>query len=296
MAFPNHMLKPLSLICSDHCCPLLLQLHANTGTKRRFRFESFWTKLPGFNEVVATAWETSITNADPFCVLDYKFRNVAKVLRRWSNAKISSVRLQLAMAREVIQRFDEEEESRVLSQWEAELHKTLKLRVLGLASLAHTIARQCSRLLFLAEGDANTKFYHLQACHQSRKNRIDLLRIHGADVVSNVAMADALYEYYIGVLGTNFERSKKFDLHALGVPHMDMPELEHLFTEEEVWSVVVDLPNDKAQGPYDFTGLFYKKTWGTIKMDVMNAFNAFWSLDSRNFNHLNDAYMILLKN
>ena len=31
-------------------------------------------------------------------------------------------------------------------------------------------------------------------------------------------------------------------------------------------------------------------------MDVMNAFNAFWSLDCRSFNHLNDAYMILLKN
>ena len=27
----------------------------------------------------------------------------------------------------------------------------------------------------------------------------------------------------------------------------------------------------------------------------MNAFNAFWSQDSRSFNHLNDAYMILLK-
>jgi len=40
-AFLNHVLnKPLSLDCSDHC-PLVLQLHALLGTRKRFRFESF---------------------------------------------------------------------------------------------------------------------------------------------------------------------------------------------------------------------------------------------------------------
>ena len=53
-AFLNHMLMPLSSDCLDHC-PLLLQLKVNTDLKRRFRFESFWMKLPGFDDVVATA-------------------------------------------------------------------------------------------------------------------------------------------------------------------------------------------------------------------------------------------------
>ena len=91
-AFLNHMLMPLSSDCLDHC-PLLLQLKVNTDLKRRFRFESFWTKLPGFDDVVAAAWEPSVTNVDPFRVLDHKLRNVAKALHRWSNTKIGSVRL-----------------------------------------------------------------------------------------------------------------------------------------------------------------------------------------------------------
>lgn len=62
-AFPNHVLKPLSSDCSDHC-PLLLQLQAFTGAKRRFRFESFWVKLPGFAEVVACAWAPTLAHAD----------------------------------------------------------------------------------------------------------------------------------------------------------------------------------------------------------------------------------------
>jgi len=75
---------------------------------------------------------------------------------------------QLAMVHAVILKFDEEQEVRPLHQWELELCRALKPRVLGLASLARTIARQRSRMLFLAEGDANTRFYHLQACHRGR--------------------------------------------------------------------------------------------------------------------------------
>lgn len=118
--FPNHVLKLLSLDCSDHC-PLLLQLRALNGTKHRFRFESFWTKLNVFSDIVAEAWAPKILNIDPFRVLDCKFKSVVKALRRWSNSQIGSVRLLLTMAREVIQRFDEEQETRALLHWEVQL-------------------------------------------------------------------------------------------------------------------------------------------------------------------------------
>ena len=35
--------------------------------------------------------------------------------------------------------------------------------------------------------------------------------------------------------------------------------------------------------------------WGIIKQDVINTFNALWSLDGRSFHLLNDALMILLR-
>ncbi|XP_066361483.1 uncharacterized protein [Miscanthus floridulus] len=155
---PNHCLKPLSSDCSDHC-PLLL-MDVAPRAKRRFKFESFWAKMPGFLDVVAQAWSLPPGDVDPFRVLDCKLRSVAKALQSWSSSKIGSVRFQLALAREVVLRFDEARESRELTAQEAELRSSLKLRILGLASLARTIATQRSRLLFLAEGDANTKFFH----------------------------------------------------------------------------------------------------------------------------------------
>jgi hypothetical protein len=146
--FPNHSLRALSSDCSDHC-PILLQLNVDFGSKRRFRFESFWTKLPGFLDILTAVWACSLTQADPFRLLDYKFRLLAKELKRWSCSKIGSIRLQLTMAREVILRFDEEQERRALEPWETDMRRQLKVRVLGLASLARTITRQRSRVLFL---------------------------------------------------------------------------------------------------------------------------------------------------
>ena len=64
-AFPYHCLRPLSSDCSDHC-PLLLLLDTRPADKRRFRFESFWTKLPRFIDVVTAAWSLPVTQVDPF--------------------------------------------------------------------------------------------------------------------------------------------------------------------------------------------------------------------------------------
>ena len=104
--------------------------------------------------------------------MDYKLRNVARALKSWSMRNIGSVRLQLAIAHEVILRLDCTQDRRPLSTEESALRKEMKCKCIGLASLKRTIARQRSRLMFLAEGDANTRFFHLQACHCSQKNHL----------------------------------------------------------------------------------------------------------------------------
>jgi hypothetical protein len=52
--------------------------------------------------------------------------------------------------------------------------------------------------------------------------------------------------------------------------------------------------SEEEPGLDGFSGLFYKMTWGIIKLDVINAFNALLSLDARSFHLLNNAMMILV--
>lgn len=190
---------------------------------------------------------------------------------------------------------DAAQELRALSPEEAQLRRCLKMRTLGLASLARSIARQRSRVLYLAEGDANTRFYNLQACHRSRRNHIPSLAVDGQLVVQDEGKAHAIFHYFNNVLGTNFERTERISLAAIGLPSHDLQELDEMFTECEVWRTIAELPNDKAPGPDGFTARFYKVAWDIIKTDVLCAFNAFWSLDMRSFHLINEAYMVRLR-
>lgn len=74
--YPNHHMRALSTDFPDHA-PLLLCTDAVPWACKRFRFESFWSKLPGFLNVVATAWQLTPPNADAFRIMDFKLQNVA---------------------------------------------------------------------------------------------------------------------------------------------------------------------------------------------------------------------------
>jgi hypothetical protein len=82
---------------------------------------------------------------------------------------VGNVNFQLALAREILHQLEIANDSRVLTDGERWLKNILKKHSLALASLKRTIARSCSRISWLQEGDANTKLFHLHARHRKRK-------------------------------------------------------------------------------------------------------------------------------
>jgi len=155
------------------------------------------------------------------------------------------------MARELISQLDAAQEHRQLSDEESMFRKELKLRSLGLASLARTIARQRSRIRYLEEGDANTRFFHLQACHRNRKNLIPTLQHDGVCFSANDEKANLFYDYYNGIFGMPFQRQHAIELDGL-LPQLDLEGIDACFTEAEVWAAVNDMPPDRAPGPDGF--------------------------------------------
>lgn len=165
----------LSTSLSDHC-PLLLSSLSGPRPPRPFRFENYWSRIPGFVEAVQQAWQRPATHTQPIQILYQKMATTAMHLRTWSTSIISENKLKLQMALEVIQRLDIAQESRQLSLAEFRLRQGLKRRVLGYAVIERARKKQASRIKNLKEGDANTKYFHLKANGRRRRNHIQRLK------------------------------------------------------------------------------------------------------------------------
>lgn len=170
---------------------------------------------------------------------------------------MGNIRLQLAAARVIIYEFDVAQESRTLSHGELELHRELKAHVLGLASLVRSMARQRVRTRHLQEGDACTRYFHLQACHRRRKNYLLAISHNGQTFTEEEAKADIVFSYYNEILGKPFQRLHRIDLQQLDLPRLDLSELIAPFSAEEVAAIVRETPADRAPGPDGFSGAFY---------------------------------------
>lgn len=281
---PFHHLHYRSTDCSDHA-PLLLVLSTEPWARPRFRFECFWPKVDGFLDVVAAAWNCPWLGVDGCRSLDHKLRAVARALRSWAARRVGSVRLQLAASRVVVFKLDVVQESRMLSEDECELRRELKVATVGLSSLARTIAKQKSRCRFLKEGDANTRFFNLQACHRKRKSYIPTISHGGHTFTSEEAKSGAVFDFYDGLLGTRFHRLHRIDLARLDLSTIDLQELAAPFTKEEITRAVLESPPDRAPGPDSLV----------VKSDVCAVFQSLWSQDWRSFYLLNNACMVLLR-
>jgi hypothetical protein len=102
-------------------------------------------------------------------VLHTKLSRVAKSLKSWSNKQASQGKLAMAVCREVIAQLDLVQECRTLSSQERLLVKNLKMKLLGLAAIEKSRARQRSRVTWLRLGDANTKLFHHMANTRNKK-------------------------------------------------------------------------------------------------------------------------------
>lgn len=176
---------------------------------------------------------------------------------------------------------------------EIELCQELKANTLGLASLERAMARQRTRERHLREGDACTKYFHLQACHHRRKNYLFAIEHNGHTFTEEQAKANVVHSYYDAILGTPFQRQHRINLHLLDIPQLDLESLAVPFTHDEVAHIVRESPSDRVPGPDGFTGALYKAAWNVVGPDLIWVFHAFWELDFQSLNHINGAMMVL---
>ena len=70
---------------------------------------------------------------------------------------------------------------------------------------------------------------------------------------------EVFYNAYKELLGKDSARDFTLDLEDLGVTRIDLSEQDRVFSEDEIWGVIKDLPSDKAPGPDGLISLFFQK-------------------------------------
>lgn len=291
--YPEYILQSQASEISDHC-PLLLGLREGVQGKRRFHFESFWSKLPGFHDVMAASWNEQILSACPLERVSLKLKRLTHALQSWSQRQVGHVSTQHALAREILHRIEIAQDHHNLNAEENWLKSELKRHCLVLASLQRTIARLISRIRILKDGNANTALFHRQAGFRKRKKFIPKLVEADRVVTSQEDKQQVMFAYYDGLLGTALASSYTLDLSFFHREGCDLSALEAPITEEEVWEAIKSLPADRALDPDGYTGRFYKACWQVIKSDFMMAIIMLQQGDSRKLWLLNSAYLILI--
>jgi hypothetical protein len=126
------------------------------------------------------------------------------------------------------------------------------------------------------------------------KNYIAAVRV-GEMLVTEQERKNVVFtEAYTELLGAIHNREHGIELQALDIPTKDLHELYRIFSEEEVWITIKELPSDRTPGPDGFTGAFYQRAWPVIKHDIMAGLLKLGVGDGRGFGRLNRALITLI--
>lgn len=161
--------------------------------------------------MVSSNWEAPVAATCPIERFYIKLKILSRGLQGWSQRRVSHIKSQLAMAKEILHRIEIACDLRQLSVEEDWLRMNLKKHCLGLAYLDRTIARQSSHILFLKEGDVNTSFFHQHARYRKIKNFITKFLVDDQVVTSQVDKQSVVFDFYSRLLGSPKQISLTLD-------------------------------------------------------------------------------------
>ena len=138
--------------------------------------------------------------------------------------------------------------------------------------------RQKSRILWLKEGDRNTKFFHAKVKGRSKRNAILGLNKEGKWIAEPIEVKKMVFEHFKNHFeGQETDLKVSIDLPFLKLSVAEAASLEVPILIDEVKEAIWSCESSKAPGPDGFNFSFYKKAWHFIKEDLMRFVGEFYS-------------------
>jgi len=164
----------------------------------------------------------------------------------------------------------------------------------SLSQINSSICWQQSRMQWLREGDANSKFFHNIMSSRRCRNAIPFFLVNGVLVEGVANVRSTVFNHFSAHFqSTSVSRPSMENLHFKSLSVPQGVDLIKPFSVEEVKVVVWDCDSFKSPGPEGITFGFLKEFWDMLKNDVMRFLVGFHR-NRKLANGINNMFIVLI--
>lgn len=151
----------------DHC-PAIIRSYSADATHKPFRFFNMWCNAPGFEELVARAWEVQIRGCAMFRICQ-RLKGLKKEFRELNKQGFSDMHARDATALAELTEAQKQLHSNPLCDDLKRKEYAAHQVYLGVHKSYTEFLKQKAKIDWLASGDENTKLFH--QCLKKRKQK-----------------------------------------------------------------------------------------------------------------------------
>jgi len=260
---------------SDHCALVLSVDEQNWGLKPFHMFKC-WEDIPGYKNFVSSKWRSFQVEGWGGYVMKEKIKMIKVALREWHQEHTHNIPGKNLNIKNRIYVLDEKGELSSLTEEEVKDLHGLSSELHSLSRMHSSICWQQSRLNWIQEGDANSKFFHGTMSSRWRANNISILDVGGVSVEGVDNVRTAVFNHFSDHFkAPRIGRPQAMDLSFRQLSYREGADLIRPFNVDEVKVAVWDCDSYKCLGLDGVNFGFTKDLWVDMKDDLMRFLSGF---------------------